>query len=62
MKKNIFLVILAFLVVGLAGFITYDNFFKPSTKCNVKDVKKTEVKEKSSDELPEIQVQKIKNI
>lgn len=27
MKKNIFIIILSFLVVGLAGFIAYDNFF-----------------------------------
>ena len=50
MKKNIFIIILAFLVVGLAGFITYDNFFKPATKCDVKETKKTETKEKTADE------------
>ena len=50
MKKNIFIIILAFLVVGLAGFITYDNFFKPATKCDVKEIKKTETKEKTADE------------
>lgn len=39
MKKNIFIIILAFLVVGLGGFITYDNFFKPSTKCDTSNSK-----------------------
>ena len=41
MKKNIFIIILSFLVVGLGGFITYDNFFKPSTKCNSNETKTT---------------------
>lgn len=50
MKKNIFIVILAFLVAGLAGFIAYDNFVKPQTKNTVKETKKTETKEKSADE------------
>ena len=50
MKKNIFIVILAFLVVGLAGFIAYDNFLKPSTKCDVKETIKVENKEKTIDE------------
>lgn len=48
MKKNIVIIILMFLVVGLAGFITYDNFFKPSTKCTEKETKKTETKEKTT--------------
>ncbi len=43
MKKNIFIIILAFLVVGLAGFITYDNFFKPSTKCDSNNTKTSTV-------------------
>lgn len=51
MKKNIFLVVLAFLVVGLIGFITYDNFFKPSEKCSTKkETKKIETNEKTADE------------
>lgn len=43
MKKNIFIIILAFLVVGLGGFITYDNFFKPSTKCDSNNTKTSTV-------------------
>lgn len=50
MKKNIFIIVLALLVVGLGGFITYDNFFKPSTKCDTKETTKTETKEKTADE------------
>ena len=37
MKKNILIILLAFIVVGLIGFITYDNFFKPSTNCDVEE-------------------------
>ncbi len=48
MKKNIFIVILAILVAGLTGFITYDNFFKPETKVNTKT--KEVIKEKTADE------------
>ena len=50
MKKNIFIIVLALLVVGLGGFITYDNFFKPSTKCETKIETKKVTKEKTADE------------
>ena len=58
MKKDYLIIILAFVLVGLIGFITYDNFFKPNTKCNVNkttttttDSTKTDSKtEKTSDE------------
>lgn len=55
MKKNIFIIILSFLVVGLAGFIAYDNFFaekgSKETSCTtqVSDTKE-ESKEKTADE------------
>ncbi len=49
MKKNIFIIILAFLVVGLAGFIAYDNFVKQEPSCTKCDVKETK-KEKTADE------------
>lgn len=32
MKKNIFIIILSFIVVGLLGFIVYDNFFASNSK------------------------------
>lgn len=50
MKKNIFIIILAFIVVGLIGFITYDNFFKPQTKCETKETTKEVSKDKTADE------------
>lgn len=49
MKKNIFIISLSLLVIGLAGFVGYDKFLKPTSKCNCKTTKK-ESKEKTADE------------
>ena len=50
MKKNIFILILVFLVVGLSGYIAYDKYIKPSTKGDTKKDNKEVTKEKTSDE------------
>lgn len=49
MKKNIFIIFLSLLVIGLAGFVGYDKFLKPTSKCICKTTKK-ESKEKTADE------------
>ena len=52
MKKNVFITVLSFLVVGLAGFIAYSNFFVDNLSTdNTQDCKKIEtVKNKTADE------------
>ena len=62
MKKNIFIIILAFLVVGLGGFIAYDNFFKPNTKCEVKETKISKTTKTSDERYKEYLTNLSKNI
>ena len=51
MKKNILIIVLAFLLVGLLGFITYDNFFVKTidNKCSTKTVKEAKKEEKKEE-------------